>query len=271
MSAGTSERACPVLESMRRGLIDALPYRRLQELQALPPAPSGTADDGLTGVRAFMALDWLIRVYLPSFLELSPACREDAERVRALDRIVDLSSAEQAGLVVQQARAAALAAADAAREAAVAATRAAVPGAVRAAVRAAADVAWAAAMDAAVDAAAAAAVDAAVDAAAAAAAAEGAVEDTAWTTATMACLAAASGAARRAARVAAVRAAVSAAVTAASAAARGVPEDAVRQAAVLAAWDVARAALIPTVESLQDSAIALYADMIDARIRGGAR
>jgi hypothetical protein len=263
----TPERACPVLEAMRRGLIDALPERK----QALVPAPSGTADDGLTGVRAFMALDWLIRVYLPSFLELSPACREDAERIRALDRIVDLPSAEQAGPVVQQARAAALAAADAAREAAGDAADDAVDDAVMRAVTAAACAAVAAAACAADDAAAAAcaaadaaacAADDAADAAACAAddaAADGAIAIAALTTAETARLAAVSGAARRAARAAA------------AAAAGGVSEDAVRQAAMLAAWDVARAALGPTVESLQDSAIALYADMIDARLRGGAR
>ena len=228
------KRACPVLESMRRGLTDALPERK----RALLPAPSGTADDGSTEVRVFMALDWLIRVYLPSFLELSPKCREYAERVRALDRIVDLSSVERADPVVQQARTAALAAVDADRQA--------VDDAV---MRAITSAAWSATWAAAWVGAASAADDNTSD---------DAITVAVWTVVETARLAAVSGTAR-----AAVRAAV--------AAAADVPEDAIRQAAVRAAWDVARGVLGPTVESLQDSAIALYADMIDARLRGGAR
>ena len=135
----------PVLGTFGRRLNDVLPNDRRQTLLALIPSLPGTAGDGFDEARSYMALDWLIRTYLPTWLELSPACREDAARVRELGRIVDMVSAERAGPVVRQAQSTAAAAGDAARAAA-------------------GDAAWDAAWAAAWDAARAAAWDAAGDA-----------------------------------------------------------------------------------------------------------
>ena len=160
----------PVLAAMWRGLNDCLPTPRRQELLALIPSLPGTADDGHDEARSYMALDWLIRTWLPTWLDLVPACREDAARVRDLGRIVDQVSAERAGPVVREAgktSAAAWAAAGAAAGAVAWAVAWAAAGA------AAGAVAWAAARDAAGaaarGAAGAAARDAAGDAAGAAA------------------------------------------------------------------------------------------------------
>jgi hypothetical protein len=148
----------PVLGEFGRGLNDVLPDDRRQALLAFIPSLPGTAGDGFDEARSYMALDWLIRTWLPAWLDLSPACREDAARVRELGSIVDLVSAERAVPVVHKAGETAAAARDAARDAAWAAARDAAWAAAR-------DAAWAAARDAARDAAWDAARDAARDAA----------------------------------------------------------------------------------------------------------
>ncbi|MDN5859773.1 MAG: hypothetical protein L0H84_14230, partial [Pseudonocardia sp.] len=108
----TDRPACvaPVLGEMGRGLNDALPQDLRQQLIPLIPDLPGTAGDGLDEQRSYMALDWLIRTWLPTWLDLSPACRDDAARVRELGRIVDMASAERAGPVVRQAQSTAAAA-----------------------------------------------------------------------------------------------------------------------------------------------------------------
>jgi hypothetical protein len=152
----------PVLGEFGRSLNDVLPDDLRQELKGLIPSLPGTAGDGWDERRGYMALDWLIRTWLPAWLELSPRCREDARRVRELGRIVDLVSAERAGPVVRAAQknaaAARAAAGDAAWAAAGDAAWAAAGDAARAAAGAAAraaagDAAWAAAWAAAGDAA----------------------------------------------------------------------------------------------------------------------
>jgi hypothetical protein len=194
----------------------------------------GTHNDGHEETRGYIALDWLIRTYLLRFLELSPRLTEAAASVRALARIDSLEAAAAAGPVV----------------------------------RAAGDAAWDAAGDAARDA----AGDAARDAAGAAAL------DAAWDAAWDAAGAAARDAAGAAARDAARAAARDAARAAAGAAARAAAWDAARAAAWDAAWDAARDAagdaagdaardaarkvLRPTVVILQESALALYDQMI---------
>jgi hypothetical protein len=188
-----STDACPpgvskVLHVFGMRLNDALPDDRRQELvRFLPNGTSplaGTAGDGRDETRGYMALDWLIRTYLPAWLELAGL---DAAQLRAHARVDSLASAQSIGLVV---RAAWDAAGDAAGDAA----------------------AGAAAWDAAGDAARAAAGDAAW--AAAWVAAGDAAGDAAWVT------------------------------------------------AWVAAGAVARDMLAPTVARLQDSAIALYDQMI---------
>jgi hypothetical protein len=140
---------CPVLGAFGRHLNDVLPADLRQQLIPLIPDLPGTAGDGHGVERAYMALDWMIRTWLPAWLELSPACRGDAAKVRELGRVVDLASAERAGRVVLQARNTATGARSAARSATRSATRAAASDAAWDATGAAAsDAAWDAAWDA---------------------------------------------------------------------------------------------------------------------------
>lgn len=95
-----------VLHEYGMRLNDALPDGARQELKRfLPsgdgPSPlSGTRRDGLDEARSYMALDWLIRTYMPAWLDLVGLTVE-AQALRDLRRIVDLTAAEDAGLVVR--------------------------------------------------------------------------------------------------------------------------------------------------------------------------
>ncbi|WP_217585288.1 hypothetical protein, partial [Microbacterium sp. GbtcB4] len=76
-----------------------------QEPVPLIPPIIGTRDDGPGERRSYLALDWLIRTHLPTFLALSlPA---EAPRVRALAPIIDMHTAGAAGPAVRAARPAA--------------------------------------------------------------------------------------------------------------------------------------------------------------------
>lgn len=116
--AGWSVCVSSVLGQMGRSLNDVLPDDLRQRLVPVIPALPGTSGDGHDETRSYMALDWLIRTWLPTWLDLVPACREDARKLRELGRIVDLASAERAGPVVRAGRTSAAAAAAAARAAA---------------------------------------------------------------------------------------------------------------------------------------------------------
>jgi hypothetical protein len=143
--------ACPpgvsrVLHSFGIALNDLLPDDRRQELVRYLPngtSPLAGTDDGRDEARGYLALDWLIRTYLPTWLALVPALAEHAAAAAGLPVIAGLETAEFAGPVV---RAAGDAAGDAARDAAGDAARDA---ARDAAGDAAGDAAWAAAWDAA--------------------------------------------------------------------------------------------------------------------------
>lgn len=110
----------PVLGAYGRSLNDALPDDMRQELVPLVPLMAGTAGDGRDEERSFLALDWLIRTYLPAWLEVA-GLRDEAAAVRGLSRIVDMESAGVAGPVVRSVRDAARAARGAAWDAAWAA------------------------------------------------------------------------------------------------------------------------------------------------------
>jgi len=129
----TDHPACvsPVLGQFGRNLNDLLPDARRQELRQFIPQLAGTAGDGLDERRGYLALDWLVRTYLPAFLALVPSLAEHVTAVRELPPVSDLSTARRAGPVVHAAR-------DAARDAARAAARAAARDAAWAAARAAA-------------------------------------------------------------------------------------------------------------------------------------
>ncbi len=232
--------ACPVISTFMRTWNDSIidDDRRRELLTPFVFRLPGTKADPTTEYkRPWMAFDWLVREFLPAFLELSDVTASHAAGLRSLDQINEFNFDLSAPLITAAgaaARAAAWAAAgDAARAAAGAAARAAARDAARAA-------AWAAAGDAA-RAAAGAAARAAARAAAGAAA-----------------RAAAGAAAGDAAGAAAGAAAGDAAGAAARAAARAAAGAAVRAAAGAAARD----ALTPTVFALQESASRLVDRMI---------
>jgi hypothetical protein len=116
--------------------------------------PGTAKGEALSQKRAFMAVDWAIRVYTPAWLDLSPALAEHTAKLRALAPITDEKRLAAAQSALDHARSAAAAAWAAARDAARAAARAAARDAARAAAWDAAwDAAWAAAWAAAWDAA----------------------------------------------------------------------------------------------------------------------
>jgi hypothetical protein len=165
--------ASPVIGAFMRSWNDSLNEEaRNLLLKPMVPLLVGTASTPeVEERRSYMALNWLIRVFTPKWLDMAPALHEHAKALRELEAIADMAGAAAAGKRVHAARAAAgdaarAAAWDAAGDAARAAARAAAGDAARAAAWAAAgDAARAAAGDAARDAARDAAGDAAWDAA----------------------------------------------------------------------------------------------------------
>ena len=148
----SDQPACvsPVLGAFGRSLNDVLPGDARQQLVPLIPRLIGTAGDGQDEARSYMALDWLVRTYLPAWLRLTPTLTGDADALAAHPPIVDMTSATSAGVLVRDAAKHADAAWDAAGDAAWDAARAAARDAARAAAGAAAwDAAWDAARDAA--------------------------------------------------------------------------------------------------------------------------
>ena len=223
----------PVLGAFLRNWNDSVDDDFRQKLKPYIQRVIDTANDGKDEVRAWMATDWLVRVCAPAWLDLAKLT-EHAMALRTADEINSSESAIKAQPSINAARAAAR---DAARDTSVDASG-----------DAGGNAAWVAAWDA--------ARVAAWDAARVAAgnAARNATGAAAWD--------AARDAARDASRDAFVDASVESARNAAWAAARA--------AARVAAWDAARVAagnaLKPTVELLQDSALAL----LDRMIRGEA-
>jgi hypothetical protein len=236
---------CPVIASFCRAWNDALPQDKRDEL--LKPLISRLintlSSKNIEVRRSMMAADWLVRVHTPAWLRLS-GLTSHADALALLPEITSMAQAPFMRAPVEAARKDASAASDAAK-----------------------DAAWAAAKDAAWDAAWAAACEAASDAASNAA--KAAAWDAAWADACDAAKVAAKDAAWAAAKDAAWDAASDAAWDAASDAA----SDAAKDAAWDAAWadacdaasDAAWAALSPTVESLQASAINLLNRMIEVK------
>jgi hypothetical protein len=133
--------ACPVITVFMVSWNDSLPNdaERDRLLKPLIPLIVGTrSTKEVEERRGYMALDWMIRVYTPKWLDMVPALHAHAKELRELEAIADMAGAKAAGIKVR------LASKDSA---------------------AAGDAAWAAAWDAAWDAAGDAAWDAAGDAA----------------------------------------------------------------------------------------------------------
>lgn len=156
--------ACPVIAAFVRGLNDAIDddeRRTILLRHRIPKLVGSRSDKSTEHARSLLALDWLIRHWLPTWLDLRPDLHEHTAALRGLPPIDD-GNATAAGVVVLAARAAAWAAAQdvadagvvvrSAREAAGDAARDATGDAAR-------DAAWYAAQDAAQDAAAYAARD----------------------------------------------------------------------------------------------------------------
>jgi hypothetical protein len=134
----------PVIAAFMRNWNDSLPTDadRDRLLKPLIPVLIGTkSSQGLEERRSYMALDWLVRVHTPKWLDLVPALQPHALALRDLDEIMDMAGATAAG---KQTAAAGNAAWDAAGNAA----RAAAGNAAWDAARGAAwDAAWDAAGD----------------------------------------------------------------------------------------------------------------------------
>jgi hypothetical protein len=100
------ECVSPVLGVFGRQLNDALNDDKRQQLISLIERLPGTAGDGLDETRGYLALDWLIRVCTPTWVEAAGLV--DAEMyLRELPPVVDLHSATAAGEKVRRVRGAA--------------------------------------------------------------------------------------------------------------------------------------------------------------------
>jgi hypothetical protein len=156
----------PVLQSFGIALNDNWSDEQRQKLRPYLARCIGTANDGRSMERSWLAMDWLIRTYTPAFLDLRPELKGHAEKLRALSPVLASEALDEAMILLNEAKHDAAAAGDAAWDAA---GDAAWDAAGDAAWAAAGDAAWAAARAAAWAAAGAAAWAAAGDAARAAA------------------------------------------------------------------------------------------------------
>ena len=123
------ECVCPVLRVFVIAWNDGLPTDddRNRLLKPLIPQLLDTrSTPAVEKKRAYLALDWLVRVHTPAWLDLCDDLRPHAAALRALDAIQNMATAEAAGTRVLAASAAARDAASAAAwDAAMAAARAA--------------------------------------------------------------------------------------------------------------------------------------------------
>jgi hypothetical protein len=90
--------ACPVIAVLLRRWNDDLPDADRTRLLAplIPRLVGSRSTPEVEQRRALMALDWLIRVYTPAWLDLVPALRDHAKALRALPEIVDTATARTA-------------------------------------------------------------------------------------------------------------------------------------------------------------------------------
>jgi hypothetical protein len=93
----------PVLRAFCVAFNDWLPKTARQRLRPYLTRTIGTVDDGLDQARAWMAMDWLIRVHTPAWLDLA-GVNEAARRLVSLQPIVDVASLDAAPRAVELAR-----------------------------------------------------------------------------------------------------------------------------------------------------------------------
>ena len=145
---------CPVIRLFMVSWNDSLPTdedrdRLLKPL--LTKVINTNSTDAIAEKRSYMAIDWLIRVHTPKFLDLTDSLKGHAKSLRELEEITDLAGLSAAGDITSAADSAAYwaarsAADSAARLAARSAARSAADSAARLAADSAADSAvyWAA-------------------------------------------------------------------------------------------------------------------------------
>jgi len=102
--------ACPVITSFMIAWNDGLPSDAERD-RLLKPLIEDVIDTRSTPAveerRSYMALDWLIRVHTPKWLDLVPSLAPHAKALRDLEEIADMAGATAAGEKVNAARAAA--------------------------------------------------------------------------------------------------------------------------------------------------------------------
>lgn len=98
---------CPVLAAVGRSVNDHLPPSHLDGLVWLVPRMVGTAGDGRTGWRTFLAADWLVRTWLPPWLahaaHAGPRLTEARDAVTALPPLREVTDVLRAHQVVAEA------------------------------------------------------------------------------------------------------------------------------------------------------------------------
>ncbi len=97
------ECVSPVLRALCTGLNDALEDVPRQRLRPCLARTIGTADDGLDEARSWMALDWLIRTYAPTWLAVT-GLTQSADRLAALPPVIDVSVLKTAVAALGRAR-----------------------------------------------------------------------------------------------------------------------------------------------------------------------
>jgi hypothetical protein len=109
------------LRSFGISLNDDWDDERRQKLRPYLVRCIGTAGDGRTEERGWLAVDWLIRTFTPAFLDLQPELKPHAEKLRRLSPVMAHEALDEAMIVLGESKEAAYAAADAAWAAAGAA------------------------------------------------------------------------------------------------------------------------------------------------------
>ena len=101
----SDEPACvsSVLRAFCTTLNDGLEARPRQRLRPYLARTIGTAGDGLDEARSWMALDWLIRIYVPAWLSAAGLI-DSADRVNALWSVDSSSSLRPALATLEQTR-----------------------------------------------------------------------------------------------------------------------------------------------------------------------
>jgi hypothetical protein len=96
--------ACPVITSFMISWNDGLPTNADRDRLLKPFIPrlvGSRSTDAVAERRSYLALDWLVRVYTPQWLDLVPTLREHAAQLRGLEQITDLAGSIAARAAVR--------------------------------------------------------------------------------------------------------------------------------------------------------------------------